>query len=232
MMMFMFFRFLIFAAMFPVLILLWWICRQDRVEKEPPALLAKLFFLGVISAIPAMLLEMLAEIPLQEVRGDTLRIFLENFLGVALMEELCKFVLLKWGSWRSPEFNYRFDGIVYAVFVSLGFAAIENILYVTQSGLGVALARALLSIPGHMVFAVFMGAFYSKAKSRKLTGRSGSWGLMLVGLLVSVVLHGFYDFCLTMDSGALYAVFFVFAIASDFFAWLLVRRFSRADRPV
>ncbi len=87
------------------------------------------------------------------------------FLVVAVVEEGTKFVFLKLRTWRDPNFNFRFDGIVYAVFVSLGFAAFENINYVLGYGLTVALPRAVLAIPAHMGFAVFMGLFYGRGKA-------------------------------------------------------------------
>ena len=76
---------------------------------------------------------------------------------VGLIEEGSKFFFLYRFTWKDKAFNYRFDGIVYAVFVSLGFAALENVFYVFNYGTGVALQRALLTIPGHMSFAVYMG---------------------------------------------------------------------------
>lgn len=79
-------------------------------------------------------------------------------------------------TWRNPNFNYRFDGIVYAVFVSLGFAAFENIQYVLHYGLSVALPRAIFAVPGHMSFAVFMGLFYGRAKLYEAWGDGAGAG--------------------------------------------------------
>ncbi len=225
-------RILLFAAMFPVMLVLAWIYRQDKLEKEPGHLLLKLFLLGVVSAVPAMLLEIVMSIPISTITRPALWAFADTFAGVALVEELCKFVFLMIGSWRSKDFNYRFDGIVYAVFVSLGFAALENILYVFQLGLGVAISRALLSIPGHAVFAVFMGTFYSVARGRANRNEGGCALMLVLGLVLAVLFHGFYDFCLTVESAALYYVFFVYALLADVFAVLLVRRKSKNDVPV
>ncbi len=225
-------RILLFAAMFPVLMVLAWIYRQDKVEKEPGHMLLKLFLLGVVCAIPAMFLEMLMNIPLSTIARPTLWAFADTFAGVALVEEVCKFVFLLIGSWRSRDFNYRFDGIVYAVFVSLGFAALENILYVFQMGLGVAVSRALLSIPGHAVFAVFMGTFYASARSRANRKEGGCALMLVLGLVTAVLFHGFYDFCLTADIAALYYIFFAYDILADVFAVMMVRRKSETDAPV
>ena len=129
--------FLIAAALLPAVLLLLYIYRKDCVEREPPRLLAKLLLFGVLSAVPAILLERLlgSMIDLLFGRG-LLYTAVSNFIGVALVEEGCKLFFLKRGSWRHPAFDYRFDGIVYAVFVSLGFAGIENVLYVLYSHRG------------------------------------------------------------------------------------------------
>ena len=225
-------RALLFAAMFPVLLVLSWVYRKDKLEPEPGHLLLKLFLLGVVSAIPAILLEIVMSIPISTISRHTLWAFADTFAGVALVEELCKFVFLMIGSWRSREFNYRFDGIVYAVFVSLGFAALENILYVFQLGLGVAVSRALLSIPGHAVFAVFMGTFYSIARGRANRKEGGCVPMLALGLVTAILFHGFYDFCLTAEIPMLDYAFFAYAVLADVAAILLVRRKSKNDAPV
>ena len=153
------------AAVVPAFILLRYVYRHDTIEKEPPLLLMTLFCLGVVSALCATVLESIAQTVLDLLIGPESPFYtvLMAFLVVAVMEEGTKLYFLKRRTWDHPAFNYRFDGIVYAVFVSLGFAAYENILYVFQYGLSVALPRALLAIPGHMSFAVFMGVFYGRA---------------------------------------------------------------------
>ena len=122
-------------------------------------------------------------------------LFVEVFAGVALVEELCKYFFLKRTTWRSPEFNFRFDGIVYAAFTSLGFAALENIMYVFSNGLGTAVARALLSIPGHCIFGIYMGYYYGLAKQADYAGdENQSRRNRRLALLVPTILHGIYDY--------------------------------------
>ena len=153
----------ILAAVIPAVILLRYVYRHDTVEKEPPGLLLSLLLMGVVAALASGILERIAQGVLGVLvrPGSLLHTVLLAFLVVAVVEEGMKFLLLKWRSWHHPAFNYRFDGIVYAVFVSLGFAAYENILYVFSYGLSVARPRALLAIPGHMSFSVAMGIFYA-----------------------------------------------------------------------
>ena len=139
------------AALLPAIYLMRYIYRKDTVEKEPPMLLMSLLIYGVIAALISIILEnigtkVLDSLMDQSTMGYTLVL---AFAVVAVVEEGAKFAMLKRRTWNDMNFNYRFDGIVYAVFVSLGFAAFENIGYVLGYGLSVAPARALLAIPGH-----------------------------------------------------------------------------------
>ncbi|MGX8684651.1 MAG: PrsW family intramembrane metalloprotease [Lachnospiraceae bacterium] len=134
------------AGLVPCVVLLWYINKKDKVEKEPAGLLAKLILLGCLSTIPAMILEMvgtniLTAIGLEET--SYLFILIENFLVVALAEEGCKKFMLRKGSWKNPAFNYVFDGVVYGVCVALGFAGLENVLYISGFGMEVAGIRDL-----------------------------------------------------------------------------------------
>ena len=158
--------FLIGLALLPAVALVVWIYRQDKVEKEPKGLLWKIFLFGVLSVIPAMILEIiLEEIFLVFVEENTLcYVILDNFIGVALIEELCKMKAAKWAAWKHPAFNYKFDAIVYCVTSALGFAAIENVIYCLDGDLGTAVTRALLSVPSHAIDGMIMGYFFGVAK--------------------------------------------------------------------
>ena len=134
----------IIAAVLPAVILLRCIYRTDTVEKEPPGLLALLLLMGVVAALCSGILETLGETVLNSLvdTGSPVYTILLAFLVVAIVEEGTKFILLKKCTWYHPAFNYRFDGIVYAVFISLGFAALENVLYVFSYRMDVAFSRA------------------------------------------------------------------------------------------
>jgi len=137
------------AALVPALFLMRYIYRKDTIEKEPKGMLVGLVFLGVAAAVVAVILETLGLSLLSRFleEGDPAHTIVMAFLVVAVVEEGVKFLFLLWRTWRDPNFNFRFDGIVYAVFVSLGFAAFENISYLMGYGWTTALARALLAIP-------------------------------------------------------------------------------------
>ena len=163
---------LMFIALLPAVVLVVYICRKDRTDKEPPALLVKLLGFGALSCLPAIVVELIlsAVIERLNVRSVYLGYFLEAFVVAGLTEETCKFLFLR-TTWRNPAFDYQFDAIVYAVMVALGFAAFENVKYVYSYGFATGLVRAVTAVPGHAIFGVFMGYFYGYAKL------SDYWGL-------------------------------------------------------
>lgn len=225
----------ILAAVLPAAFLLRYIYRQDTVEKEPLGLLVTLLLLGVAAALISGVLERLAQTVLQMLidPGSPAYTILLAFLVVALVEEGTKFCLLKGRTWEHPAFNYRFDGIVYAVFVSLGFAAFENIQYVLHYGLSVALSRAFLAVPGHMSFAVYMGLFYGRAKLCAACGdERGMRRNWLAGYLSAVFLHGVYDSCAMIGSVPSTLLFIVFILLMYRGVYRLLKRESAADMPV
>ena len=225
----------IMAAILQALLLLEYIYNQDTVDKEPPNLLFNLLLMGVVAALASIVLEQIGTTILNSFvspENPAYVIFLA-FLVVAVVEEGTKFYLLHRRTWKNPNFNYRFDAIVYAVFVSLGFAAFENIGYVFGYGITVAPARALLAIPGHMSFAVFMGYFYGRAKlffdyGDKEKSRTNLW----LAYLSAVFLHGFYDSCAMIGSAGSTIVFVVFIILMYLAVYRMIKNESHTDAPV
>ena len=158
---------LVLIAIAPSLLLILYIYNLDKIESEPVRLLVKLFFLGGISTVSAMLLEMAGENILQRMVPDSTTIrymILENFLVVAMVEEGGKYLAVRFSTWKNKAFNFRFDGVVYCATASLGFAAFENILYVISYGTSIAPTRAVTAIPLHCIAGVFMGHYYGQAK--------------------------------------------------------------------
>ena len=225
----------VLAAVVPAVVLMRYVYRQDRVDREPPRLLGGLALQGVYAALAAIVLETLGQSVLNALvsRDNPRHVVLTAFLVVAVVEEGTKFFFLYRKTWRDPNFNYRFDAIVYAVFVSLGFAAFENVKYVFSYGLSVALPRAILAIPGHMGFAVFMGWFYGRAKLRSDLGDGmGARVNLALGYLAAVFLHGMYDTC-CMTGTARSTLVFAAVVAVLYLAvFRLIRREARNDTPV
>lgn len=223
------------AALLPALFLMRYIYRKDTIEKEPKGMLTGLVFLGVAAAVVAIIFETLGESLLSQVlvTGTPAHTIVMAFLVVAVVEEGAKFLFLLWRTWRDPNFNYSFDGIVYAVFVSLGFAAFENISYVVGYGLTTAIARAVLAIPAHMGFAVFMGYFYARAKRCQDAGNA--WGRrrnLWAAFITAVLLHGFYDACALLGTVLSLLLFLAFVIAMYIIVIRLVKKESKEDQPV
>lgn len=220
------------AAVLPAVVLLHYVHRHDTVEKEPPLLLASLLGWGAVSAVCSGVLESvgMGTLGLFFPRGGRLYTILLAFLVVAAVEEGAKFFFLYRATWRHPAFNYRFDGVVYAVFVSLGFAALENIRYVFAYGLAVAVPRALLAVPGHMAFSVFMGVPYGQAKLYESWGDGARCQVNLWrGYLAAAFLHGLYDACALTGTLASSVVFLIVVAGMFTAAFRSLKRWSEND---
>ncbi|MBO4838926.1 MAG: PrsW family intramembrane metalloprotease [Lachnospiraceae bacterium] len=221
--------FLIAAAVIPAIFLMIRIYKADRLEAEPKRLLVSLVIMGILSTIMAIILESVGE-PLVGSIAPTETIYniLLYFIVVALSEEAAKYLFLRLRTWKSPEFNCQFDGVVYATFVSLGFALAENVGYVLEYGFGTALLRAVTAIPGHACFGVFMGAFYGAAKRYEHYNIEQSRTYRILSLVVPVLLHGTYDFIATQFEG-LSPVFLVFVALLFVASYKIVVNLSRRD---
>ena len=176
---------------------------KDAHDKEPLHLLVKCFFLGVLCAIPAIILELSASklgIFNLHPQGYIWPAALHAFVVVAFSEELCKFVVLRWYAYPKADFNEPYDGIIYSVMISMGFATFENILYVLGGGFGVAILRMFLAVPAHATFAILMGYFVGLAKFQK-----NQWTWKAFGLLAAILFHGAYDLFLMQKTVPLLA---------------------------
>lgn len=225
----------VLAAVVPAIVLLWYVYRRDRVEREPLGLLLSLLWKGVLAALCSIVLETIGQLVLNALvpEGTLLHTILLAFVVVAAVEEGTKFFFLKRRTWYDYNFNYRFDAIVYSVFVSLGFAAFENIQYVFSYGLSVALPRALLSLPGHMAFAVFMGVYYGRAKLRDNYGQTGAAKSdLMMAYFVAVLLHGFYDACAMIGTTRATILFILFVVVTYIRMFRIVKKESDRDRPI
>ena len=224
------------AGLLPVAVLLFYIYSHDKIEKEPPGLLIKLLFFGCLSCIPAVILETVWTNFLQGIGLDpysVIYLLIENFLVVALAEEGSKRVLLKLGSWNNPAFNYVFDGVVYAVCVSLGFAGLENVLYIGGFGMDIAVIRGLAAVPLHCICGVFMGHYYGLEKTYVVRGMvNEAKNAKLMGLLIPILIHGFYDFAASIGSDTFVYIWLVFVVVMDIVAIRSIKKYSRLDSPI
>ena len=225
----------VLAAVVPALFLMRYIDRHDTIEKEPASLLGSLVLCGVGAALAASVVERVGEWILNSALSQSSPYYLLvlAFVVVGAVEEGAKLLFLKMRTWKDWNFTHLFDGVVYSAFVSLGFAAYENIRYVFSYGLSVALPRALFAIPGHLGFSVFMGVFYGRAKLCENRGDpSGRNKNLVLGYLSAVLLHGVYDACAMSGSGLATVIFYVFVAVMYFVVYRMVKRASETDRPV
>ena len=225
----------VLAAILPAIFLMRYVYKHDRIEREPVWLLGNLVLLGVLAALVSIVLELLCQSVLDTLvsKDNPNYIILLAFLVVSAVEEGTKLFFLYKRTWRDRNFNYRYDAIVYAVFVSLGFAAFENAKYIFSYGLSVAVPRAILAVPGHMGFAVFMGIFYGRAKLRFDCGKVFGCKVNLVlGYLAAVFLHGVYDTCCMSGTAQSTLVFVIFVLVMYLSVLLLIKHESKTDAPV
>ena len=225
----------ILAALLPAIILMRYIYSKDTYEKEPASLLWSCVLNGVLAALVSIILEMIGTSivgSFVDQNSETYSI-VTAFLVVAVVEEGTKFFFNYRRTWRDPNFNYTFDAIVYSTFTSLGFAAFENIEYVFQYGLSVALPRAVLSVPGHCGFAVVFGYFYGRAKTAELNGdTSGRTANLIAGYVSAVLLHGFYDSCAMINTATSNVLFVISVVVMYIVIIHLIRKESRDNTYV
>lgn len=187
---------LLLLAVAPILIIIVYIYIKDKYEKESKGFLFKNFLFGaIVSIIITSILYAVIDtfLPLEN-KLSIIQQFIKAFFVVGLVEEFSKYIIVRYFSQPNTEFNEPFDGIVYAVMVSMGFAATENIMYVIDGGAKVALVRAFTAVPAHATFGILMGYFMGKAKFS-----NNRTQLNLTGLFLAVLFHGAYDFFLFIE---------------------------------
>lgn len=189
----------------PVLAIMWFIYIKDKYEREPVKHILISFLLGCVSVIPALILELSFGEYIPEDPSNLALTAFFAFVVVAGSEEFSKMIMLRFYAYRQIEFDEPFDGIVYGVMVSLGFAAVENLMYVyiNGGGMGVALLRMFTAIPAHASFGVIMGYYFGLAWQHK----EFAWNYKMRGFLSAVLLHGTYDFFLMQNNYPAFALF-------------------------
>jgi len=202
------FYFLFILAILPIALILYYIYRYDKYEKEPLRLLLLSFLLGLLAYIPIVITELLLTYGYRYIFDSENTIFgafYKAFIVAGSTEEAFKWVVFIWIIWRNKNFNEPFDGIVYAVFISLGFAFIENIFYVFQGGWAVGIGRALTAVPSHAVDGIIMGYFLGLAKFL----HNSSIKYLLLSFLIPLFTHGLYDFILFLGRASSKENYFV-----------------------
>ncbi|MZP65346.1 MAG: PrsW family intramembrane metalloprotease [Bacteroidales bacterium] len=162
----------------------------------------KALSIGAIIVLPVVFIEKQLSVPAEKLEGISNAAWIA-FIVAGLTEEGMKYLAFLLFFWKSSNFNERFDGIVYAVYISLGFAGIENILYVFSGGYSVGIVRALTAVPAHALFGVVMGYYFGLAKFYpKFRGV-----YLILAFFLPFVFHGLYDFLLMANSPFFLSIF-------------------------
>lgn len=235
--------FLLLAALLPAVVWGIYIYRKDRAEKEPLHLLMALIISGVVIIIPVVIMENAMRAGIYSmftayasldnqpftasVRYYWIYRLADNLIGIALVEEGWKWIAMWLITHRNCNFNSLFDGIVYAVYVSIGFAAAENIQYVLNFGWATAFARMVTAVPAHIFFAILMGACYSRWRMKKRPGQN-----LIRSIFLPVLAHGLYDYFCTYQDGWTGAAFWIFLAMLYLYCFYLTRKLSEEDHLI
>ncbi|MEW9049805.1 MAG: glutamic-type intramembrane protease PrsW [Neobacillus sp.] len=184
------------AGIAPGLALLSYFYLKDEYDAEPISVVMKTFLYGALLVFPIMFIQHVLHTE-NIIKSD----FVDAFLSSSLLEEFFKWFILFYVIYQHANFDEPFDGIVYGVAVSLGFASVENILYLLANGIEYAMARALLPVSSHALFGVIMGFYIGKAK---FTENKRKW--IVFSLFLPFALHGSYDFILISQEHWLYII--------------------------
>lgn len=225
---------LLAAALLPAVALMVYVYKRDKVEREPVRLIVRVLLLGALSGLVAAFIESVLIDIFESTLSGALLIIVEYFIGVAAVEEACKYAALR-SVKNHPAFDHVFDAVVYAVAAALGFAALENVFYVfdpIEGGLDTAFWRAILSVPGHAADGVVMGVFFGIARRRELHGEAGARAYYWLAWLLPVIEHGFYDAALSTESDFMALVAMAFDLAFIAVAFALVKNTAAADAPL
>ena len=196
---------LLLLAVLPVIAILFYVYKKDK-TKEPMWLLLSFFSKGILSCFLVFTISDVLSAFLPFMNKETeemlfVEVAIYSFFCVALVEEFCKWLMVYRGGYHHKEFDEIYDILVYSIFVSLGFAFFENIMYVlTSQSIYIALLRAVSAIPGHACDAVFMGYYLSLAKQCRILNKPNKEKEYIrMSIFIPTILHGIYDFCLFIN---------------------------------
>ncbi|MCK4421864.1 PrsW family intramembrane metalloprotease [candidate division WOR-3 bacterium] len=217
--------FLLIIAIAPSIALIILFYYRDRYEKEPWILLWKCFGLGAFSTVIAVVIEriFLPMVFSPTKTANLLALFVAAFFIVGLSEEFSKYIVLRYYAWGKSDFNEPYDGIIYSVVISLGFATFENIFYVFSSGVKVGIIRALTAIPGHTFFGVIMGYFVGQAHFNRDRRKI----LLAFGFFGAVIAHGIYNFLLLTRTWIGFGLFVLLLISGWIFLFYATDKLGR-----
>ena len=200
--------------------------------KEPKKVLGSMFCFGLISALLVIAISFISLLIfpsyLDVENASYLKIFIYSFIFTSLVEEGCKWIMVYKIAFKSQEFDQLYDIVLYSVFVGLGFATIENLIYIVPSvyGVWIAMFRAITAIPAHTCFGTFIGyylAMYKKFNQKRY---------LIMSLLVPVLLHGLYDFLLYSENIYMAAIFLILITGMLIVTIIKVNKIVKFDKEM
>ncbi|SDQ53998.1 Membrane proteinase PrsW, cleaves anti-sigma factor RsiW, M82 family [Virgibacillus subterraneus] len=208
------------AGIAPTFALMSFIYLKDRFT-EPFSLILKTFILGALLVFPIMFIQY--ALTIENIVNDNN--FIQSFLVVGFIEEFFKWFIFMYVIYHHTEFDAHYDGIVYAVSISLGFATVENFLYLLTNGIEYAFSRALFPVSSHALFGVIMGFHFGKAK---INSNYKKWNILLA-LIIPLTLHGSYNYILKSITSNWLTLLVPFMIG----LWIIgLRRVKSANKPI
>lgn len=208
---------LITAGLAPGVALLSFFYLKDKYEPEPVRLVFRLFLIGALLVFPIMVLQFAIQ------DEYSLPPILDAFFVSGFSEEFFKWFVIYHTVFKHAEFNEHYDGIVYAVAASLGFATLENILYIFANGIDTAFGRAILPVPSHALYGVIMGYYFGKAKV------INNKKLLFISLLIPTILHGIYNYILVSSKNEWLYIMIPFMV---FLWWFGLKKMKDARTPI
>ena len=226
----------IIASIIPVAIILGVIYNMSEVKKQPLWILGLLFLGGIISWIMVRYVSKvlgndiyMSQMEVNENLGDK-GFFIVSFGIIAFIEELSKYIVVSIMCFKNKYFKNPYDAIMYAVCISLGFAFVENIMYINNFGISVAVSRAIFSIPAHASFGIIMGYYLGMSKLCKDNENKSYSALTLYSaFFIPFIFHGFYDFLLNFNTQSVYIIFLIYVIIMYLFVIYLLFRLNKVD---
>jgi RsiW-degrading membrane proteinase PrsW (M82 family) len=194
---------LLLLSVLPGLLIISYIYWRDRHDREPIFYLTICFVFGMMSTYPAIKMEEfgMRDLGIYNAISDPFMTFTFTFAVVAFSEEFVKYIFLRYYIFPKKDFDEPMDGIVYSIMISMGFATLENILYVLvradtiELAFQIGLLRMITAVPAHAIFAILMGYFVGLAKFSEKRGNL----YLVIGLVGAILLHGTYDFFIFMQ---------------------------------
>ena len=211
---------LLIYSILPVYLIGLYIYNKDK-NKEPTNLLIKLLLGGIISASITVIITLLLSLFIDIFNADFteltgINLFIYAFICVALIEEISKWIMLYKISYNNREYDETYDMLLYGGFIGLGFACIENIIYVLSGGLSTAILRSFTAVPMHATLGIFMGYYLDKSKKES--------SKKIISILIPILIHGTYDYCIMQ--GSYFIISIIILIISLIYSIKLIKDIS------